>query len=473
MKKTTLIITLSICCAIQMMAQLNGTGYYRLRNAANTTHYISFANHKFNYLTIISTAAGGLGQLNGGGLIPSDNETSRSAKARAFDCAGLYLQTDIHLVEDENCTNPSTVIYLSKSSGSKYDLQAEGTSLLALTTGTYDGTADLYFKELYTTISKSSGSGTNTLYVASVPLKASNYSVADLGFRYFVDNDGTFAISDGYSATNAKWYIEPITSLHVDPKVAHGGKYYTTMYVPFAYQLGGTVENAYVISNVDIPNAQVTITPIASTGGTVPAGTPVVLECSSNTPSDNQLIPSGSPFVCAYSVSSTVNTNAPAPSYETNYEGVNYLAGTYYCNTDGKLTFTTKSGTSSFNANNVTNNTNSTMRVLGVVNGKIGFFKLSSSVKYMAANKAWLDISNLPASAKNMSRFSIVVNGIEDNNDSEDQLVSEDGGFPDSIDGVQMNERQCVVYDLQGRRVSTENLTKGIYIVNGKKVFIQ
>ncbi|MBQ6064139.1 MAG: hypothetical protein IJK87_11010 [Prevotella sp.] len=460
MKKTTLIIALAFCCATQMMAQLNGTGYYRLRNAANDTHYVNFANHIFNYTTIISTAGGGLSQF-----LWSYN----AAVARALECAGLYLQTDIHLVEDENCTNPSTAIYLYKSSGSKYDLQGEGTSLIALTTGQYPGTTRFDFQNVYATISRASGSGANTLYVASIQLKDDS-GTADLGTRYFVDNNGTFAISDGYSANNAKWYIEPITSLHVDPKVAHGGKYYTTMYVPFAYKLGGTVENAYVVSNVDIPNAQVTITPIASTGGTVPAGTPVVLECSSNTPSDNQLIPSGDPLVCAYSVD---NTAAPAPTYQTNYEGTNLLAGTYYCNTDGKLTFTKKSGTGSFNANDVTNNTNSTMRVLGVVNGKIGFFKLASSVKYMAANKAWLDISDLPASAKNMSRFSIVINGIEDNNDSEGQLVSEDGGFPDSIEGVEMNGRKNVVYDLQGRRVSMENLTKGIYIVNGKKVFIQ
>lgn len=461
MKKTTLIIALAICCATQMMAQLNGTGYYRLRNAANDTHYVSFANHIFNYTTIISGAGGGLSAVSGS-----------AGQARALNCAGLYLQTDIHLVEDENCTNPSTAIYLYNSSSSKYDLQGEGTSLIALTTGYYPGTLKLQFKDVYATISKSgSANGANTLYVASIQLKASNYSsMANLGTRYFVDNDGTFAISDSYSATNAKWYIEPITSLNVDAKVSHGGKYYATMYVPFAYQLGGAVENAYVVSDVDIDKAQVTITPIASTGGTVPAGTPVVLECSSNIPSENRLIPSGSPLVCAYSVNNTV---APAPTYQTNYEGVNLLAGTYYCNTDGKLTYEKSSETGSFNANDVTNNTNSTMRVLGVVYGKIGFFKLASSVKYMAANKAWLDISDLPASAKNMSRFSIVINGIEDNNDSEGQLVSEDGGFPDSIEGVEMNGRKNVVYDLQGRRVSMENLTKGIYIVNGKKVFIQ
>jgi hypothetical protein len=112
------------------------------------------------------------------------------------------------------------------------------------------------------------------------------------------------------------------------------------------------------------------------------------------------------------------------------------------------------------------------MRVLNKNSqGKLGFFKLASGTN-MAANKAWLDITNLPASIREQGRFSIVFNGIDDNDDNEEPMVSEDGGFPDGIEAIQNGESR-VVYDLQGRRVSSENLTKGIYIVDGKKVFIQ
>ena len=464
MKKIALFILLAFSCTMTSMAQLNGSGYYRLRNVAYPTHYTSLHNHIFNYTTIISTAGGGLRQF----LLDGTN-----AKNRAFNCASLYLQTDIHLIEDADCIIPSTIIYFYSRSSSNYDLQAQGTSLIAITTGNYPGSQVLNFENLNITIKSSSGSGANTRYYASIPIKASNYSLANLGTRYFVDNNGTFAIAENYSSDNAKWYIEPVNHFNVNAQIAYGQKYYATMYTAFPYQLSGTVEKAYVVSEIDLTNHKVRLTQIAETGGTVPAGTPVILECGSGESSDNQLIPTGTPLVCSYS---TDNTTAPAPSTVTNYEGENYLSGTYFCNTDGKLTFQTKSGTSSFNANDYTSNNQNTMRVLGVNSeGKLGFFKLASSVKYMAANKAWLDLSALPASANNisLSKFNIVFNGIEENDDNEEPMVSEDGGFPDNIAAVQNDESHTVVYDLQGRRVSSENLAKGIYIVNGKKVFIQ
>ena len=462
MKKITLFILLAFSCTMTSMAQLNGSGYYRLRNVAYPTHYTSLHNHIFNYTTIASNAGGGLRKL-----------LTSAGKARAMACAGLYLQTDIHLLEDADCITPSTILYFKQSSASNYDIQAQGTSLIAITTGNYPGSMILTFSNLYISINNSSGSGINTQYYASIQLKASNYSMANLGTRYFVDNNGTFAIAESYSSDNAKWYIEPVNHFNVNAQIAYGQKYYATMYTAFPYQLSGTVEKAYVVSEIDLTNHKVRLTQIAETGGTVPAGTPVILECGSGESSDNQLIPTGTPLVCSYS---TDNKTAPAPSTVTQYSGTNYLAGTYYCNTDGTLTYQKESGTGSFNANDYTSNNQSTMRVLGVNSeGKLGFFKLASSVKYMAANKAWLDLSALPASANNisLSKFNIVFNGIEENDDNEEPMVSEDGGFPDNIAAVQNDESHTVVYDLQGRRVSSENLAKGIYIVNGKKVFIQ
>ena len=65
-----------------MAAQLNGTGFYRFRNAQNTSDYISLANDKFNYTTCISTACGGLSEA-----------LSSAGQARALECAGKFLQT--------------------------------------------------------------------------------------------------------------------------------------------------------------------------------------------------------------------------------------------------------------------------------------------------------------------------------------------------------------------------------------------
>ena len=56
------------------------------------------------------------------------------------------------------------------------------------------------------------------------------------------------------------------------------------------------------------------------------------------------------------------------------------------------------------------------------------------------------------------------------NNEDED-LVSEDGGFPDGIEESEQIEEDAKIYNLNGVRVTSPN--KGIYIYNGKKVIIK
>ncbi|MBR5060867.1 MAG: hypothetical protein IKX24_01850 [Prevotella sp.] len=52
-----------------------------------------------------------------------------------------------------------------------------------------------------------------------------------------------------------------------------------------------------------------------------------------------------------------------------------------------------------------------------------------------------------------------------------DQVVSEDGGFVDGISEVEATHGSDAVYNLNGVRVN--NLSKGIYIINGKKVVVK
>ena len=380
MKKTLkmigMTVLLSLSC-LTMTAQLDGSGFYRIRNAANTNHYISLANDLFNYHTVISNAGGGLTQLY----------IYQAAKNRAMACAGLYLQTDIHLVDDSEYINPGAVIYAEqKVANGQYNLIGQGTSLLTLTTGTYAGNATLEFQNLYIKIASSGNQ-----YTASMVLKASNNSLANLGTRYFVDNDGTFAISESSSATNAKWYIEPVDHFNIVPDMAFNGKYYTTLYVPYAFTLSGQVLNAYVIKAVG--NGTLNCERVATSGGTVPAGTPVLLECASSNPADCQLKPTGIPLYTAPDLSVT-DQGAPRATSATNYTGTNILKGTYFCNTDGSLVYQTNGGTSSFNANNNIANTNPQKYVIGLdESGKLGFVKATTTP--MPANKAWLETGGL------------------------------------------------------------------------------
>ena len=129
MKRLYSIVVL-IFFVLAAQAQLNGTGYYRIRNADRATEYISLTNDKFNYTTAIGTACGGLSQAS-----------SSAGQARALECVGKYLETDIHMVEDADIINPASVIYAQKRSTNpssyEYNLIGQGTSLLTLTTGKY------------------------------------------------------------------------------------------------------------------------------------------------------------------------------------------------------------------------------------------------------------------------------------------------------------------------------------------------
>ncbi len=382
-RRTFLLLALALTGALNCMAQLNGTGFYRFSNADRTADYISIANDKFNFTTAIGTACGGLSQA-----------LSSAGQARALECAGKYLETDIHLVDDADCINPGSVIYAQKkntnTSNYDYNLIGQGTSLLTLTTGTYPGKIALEFTERYVTINKVSGSGANTLYTAKIELKSSTsvpfYGQPSLGTRYLVDDNGKLAINSSNTAQNAKWYIEPVDHFNVAPEVEFAEKYYTTLYVPFAFELGNNVAKAYTVTAIDT-DGSVQIEEVAANGETVPAGTPVILECTTNVAADCQLIPTDAPLFTAPDVS--VTSAAPTASTATNYTGTNLLKGNYYCNQDGTMTFSKPSGTGSFNANHYTARTNKMYTIGITASEKLGFVKATGTA--MPANKAWIE----------------------------------------------------------------------------------
>lgn len=377
--------------ALNCTAQLNGTGFYRFRNAQQTNDYISLSNDKLNFQVIVDDAAGGFTNLSGD-----------AGKERALACASLYMQTDVHMVEDADCIDPTTIIYAQKrntnSSNYDYNLIGQGTSILTLTTGTVShpnsaGKPSLSFSNIYVNIQKSSGSGAESLYTAYITLSGTLKffvnTTQSLGNRYFTDvvtdNGNIFDIAESKSTTNAKWYIEPVTHFNVKPEVEYGGKFYTTLYVPFAFTLSNGVEKAYVVSTINTDGTLETVE--YANGATVPAGTPVILECSSSEASECQLIPSGTPLFT--NPENVTNAYAPTASTATNYTGTNLLKGNYYCNQDGTITFTTSSGTSSFNANHFTTRTNKMYTIGITASGRLGFVKATGTA--MPANKAWIE----------------------------------------------------------------------------------
>ncbi len=352
------------------LAQLSGNGYYRVRNSVNEDNYIALVNNILSFDNLVSAAGGGTAlALN-----------RNNARDYAMKCAKLYLQTDIHLVEDANLDKPETIIYINKKSSYLYNLTGQSVSLIDLTTGQTTNTSiPIEFSGIPAELKP-----VNDKYTAAVDLKAKAMGLTQsLGNHYFFDNNGKFDLDKSLN-DNSYWYITPVTSLHVSPTVEHRGMFYATMYLPFAYKLSGDVESAYVIKSINEDGTlEKYCIATKENGKAVPAGTPVILECKSNVTENCDLIPQGEP-----------RTDAESSYTET----TNLLKGTYFCNTDGVQTYEKQGGsTGTFNANNYTARVDAQMRVLNEVDGKLGFF-LASNDK-MKANKAWLDASSYQGGA--------------------------------------------------------------------------
>ena len=238
----------------------------------------------------------------------------------------------------------------------------------------------------------------------------------------------------------AMWILEKVDDTNyfgVKPSTnmrGRDGKYYTTLYVDFPFQIKGDVK-AYTIEGVEAKNADgyyfAKVKKLAQQGDVVPAQTAVVLECNSTNPADNQLLPTGD---------------------EKPKQSNNRLCGTFFGEAINGLTV--KDGTGA--ERNVTRDN---IRAFNIntadSRNPIGFYKLNNTVTTIPGNKAFLVLTNAEAQAKGFV------------------LEFEDGGTTgiETIENSKHSTEDGVYYDLQGRRV--ENPTRGVYIVNGKKVVIK
>ena len=242
----------------------------------------------------------------------------------------------------------------------------------------------------------------------------------------------------GQADTYAKYYLDPLDYTNnttkrdecyfgakCAEKMENGGKYYTSMYTSFPYECIDGV-NAYYVDGIE--NGIVHCVPVPN--NKVPSNTGVILECNTpNDPAHNRLIPL---------------LNEPAKI------SGNLLKGVFF-NYDG---------TGYNGATRTPNRTaydKNTMRVFSVskTTGKIGFYQYSGS--YLGANKVYLDMADFANASSNefdgtfTMDFSQTVSGV--NEVHVEETVKDDR-----------------YYDLQGRVV--EHPTRGIYIRNGRKVFV-
>lgn len=246
---------------------------------------------------------------------------------------------------------------------------------------------------------------------------------------YLVDNTRSSSpmTMQGGGGGYRNWWFLPIDQSNTqyfgvkpDITASADGSYWSTMYAGFPFKPSATDTKVYTVCKVDYSRGVAVIKEVT---GDVPTKAPVLFRCGSATPSGNKL-------------------TLLDPSTSANL-GTNILRGNYYCND--------VVDTNEREHRYVVDYKKDTMRMLGTTaDGKPAFVK--SDIQYLPANKCYL--------AVNSSAPDVL------------QIVTEEE-YATGINELEApaTEKPQVIYDLQGRRIATPS--KGLYIVNGKKMVIK
>lgn len=362
--KRLIFLLISGITALPILAQLNGDGYYRIQNTSNYGRYLTISNNKVD-------------------------ETNKNAIKRGEEGNVYGLKTINDAVSD-----PSSIVYISKDNTAKsnnaYNIQAQGINPLKFLK---DNGAEL---KIYP-----EGKG----YFL--------YGSKDAITLYLYDNNG----SDGFIKVARRdapypkeckiWKLHPVDGTNdyfgITPNedIKVGDKYYTTIYASFPFQLGEGMK-AYYVGEGKLNNG----TPYAELkeiNGKVPAATPVIIECSSLAPADNKV---------------TLLTSNDAPAAISG----NKLKGVYFCYTKMKGNTGQENTSPNYQEiQNVINYDSKKMRVLGLVNGKLGLVDASDEAlvvtdkgRYLPANKAYFPINESVAEATAKGILLLDKQGIEE-----------------------------------------------------------
>ena len=398
--------------AIPLLAQYSGPGFYRIQNQGEAGRYISIQNDK----------------------VSEESKSISLSSGKAVNEAVEALQ----LVKSKD-GNPGTILYISGST-SGFTIKAQGMNTEKLLNDFGYGNQSLQM---------SSQGELNTVY--------SGYQIdlIDYGFNFPVKRENSYCGVATLSyirqlETNEKkyslWKIKKIDNqkeffgINPSENVKVGDKYYTTLFTCFAYQLKDGMKAYYIDQHIyDTNHVQEPIAELKEiTNGIIPASTPVIIECSSSNVEDNK-------------VSLLNETISPISGNE--------LKGRIFCYVPTANEDQSMKNALEFNQ--------STMRVLGVVDEKLAFVADNSAARnkgYIPANKAYLPISSTFAA--------VTAHGIK-------LLLPEEYAVATSISKITNEETSAKegIYTLTGVKVkednNTNNLPRGIYIINGKKQVIK
>ncbi|MDE6095971.1 MAG: hypothetical protein K2G52_07275 [Muribaculaceae bacterium] len=372
MKKIFTLIVAAVS-TLPVFANLEGDGYYRVEN------------YKTNrYASVI------------------DNRGSIDIVATTADLQAIRLW---RIFEDVS-HDPASIFYIDHV-GDEYQLTAQGTGIYQIIGH-------------YLRIRENGSANGQTLYMA--------YGTNGKATRYLGDGN-TLNRDYGSMSTNCtgdyrKWYVLPVEAdsdnfFGAYPDVDAGGGLYTTIYADFPFSAYSEGVKMYYVSNVGE-----SIVELTEIDGTVPAATPVVVECVGTSSSDNRLNVGGK--------GSAVSGNK--------------LVGQYFnCDVAGHI-------------NRIAYNPE-TMRVLGrCKDGSLGFIK-AQGLDYIPANTAYIRVPGWYSDEmKCVKTHDAFLSGVD-----------EIGAEVEAVKKSVYTMTGVLLYD-DASEEQISSLPKGLYIIGGKKV---
>jgi uncharacterized protein YjdB len=294
-----LLLTSSIFAQTGILAD----GYYRVRNLATSRYLYVYDNTgKIN----IATTSADMGAI------------------------------ELHKDANRRISDPGSIIYVKyvyeKDGNKRYDMTSQGTGVHQIIG---------YYVQLYENPDK-----TYYVYAEGFYLCDSETSSDELGYL------GTSG-KGNYRKWEALKLNDTDNYFGLAPTIQLNGKYYQPFYAAFPFTLSEGMK-AYYISKV-LPSAAI----LSEITGTVPASTPVLIECSSANTESNKL--------------TLQMENATAISG-------NQLKGVYFNNPDRQKS---KDARTAYDP--------STMRVLTVKDGKL-VYATDNSLDYLPANQSYLKV---------------------------------------------------------------------------------
>lgn len=376
MKKS--LLSLLLLLPLTLYAQLNSSGFYRIQNYKTDRYFVMVDDTAW----VVVTAS------------TQDINTGAFRLVRPF--------------EERVASNPATICYLTKHTNYQYNVSGQGMDLYARVK------SYLEFRQQSNGTYTIGGTGTSG-GVSMTKYLRDTEDPDDVAYIYTVSSNLNNYCYWWVRPINDKYYFGPKPT--VKAIIEGDSLYYLPFYASFSVVLNDHVK-AYYVSEVKGSYAKITACTTFA-----PTTTPVILECKSETPSDNKVTLSPATY--------TISDNK--------------LKGVYFCN----------DVPAESKHRNVTVYNSSTMRVLGRADdGRLAFVK-ASDLKYIPANTCYLQV------AAGSPDVIYVVKEI-----------------PSGIETVQASNVKSVqrgVYSLSGQHLgdTTEGLPKGVYVVNGRKTVVR